>query len=63
MDRCPIFHLKKYSNSLCFKAWYVCKGYLAVYGQDYMKATSPTAHKESFRILAHLGAALDWEIE
>ena len=36
---------------------------LYTYGQDYTKTTSPTAHMESFCILAHLSTALDWEIE
>ena len=61
----PIFKLKrdKHGNPSCFKVRYSCRGYSAVYGQDYTKTTSPTARMESFHVLAHIGAALDWEIE
>ena len=61
----PVFKLKRdeHGNPSCFKAWYVCRSYSAIYGQDYTKTTSPTARMESFRVLAHLGAAMDWEIE
>ena len=61
----PIFKLKhdEHGNPTCFKAQYVCRGYTAVYGQDYTKTTSPTVCMESFRVLAHIGAALDWEIK
>ena len=61
----PIFKVKRDENGelTWFKARYVCRGYTAVYGQDYMKTMSPTACMESFCVLAHLGAALDWEIE
>jgi hypothetical protein len=61
----PIFKLKRdqHRNPIHFKACYVCRGYSAVWGQDYIKTSAPTACLESFRILAHIGAALDWEIE
>jgi len=61
----PIFKLKcdQHSNPIRFKARYVCRGYSAVWGQDYTKTSAPTARLESFRILTHLGAALDWEID
>jgi hypothetical protein len=61
----PVFKLKRdqHSAPARFKACYVCKGYSAIWGQDYTKTSAPTAHLESFRILAHLGAALDWGIE
>ena len=61
----PIFKLKhdEHGNPSHFKARYVCHGYSAVYGQDYTKTTSSTSCMESFHILAHIGAALDWEIE
>ena len=61
----PIFKLTRdeCGNPSCFKARYVCRGYSAVYGQDYTKTTSPTACMESFHILAHISAVLDWEIE
>ena len=65
MHGCPIFKLKcdEHGNPARFKARYICCGYTAVYGQDYTKTTSPTACMESFQVLAHIGAALDWEIE
>ena len=61
----PVFKLKRDQNGdpARFKARYVCRGYSAVWGQDYTKTSAPTARLESFRILAHIGAALDWEIE
>lgn len=60
----PVFKLKRDQHGLParFKARYACRGYSAVWGQDYTKTSAPTARLESFRILTHLGAALDWEI-
>ena len=46
-----------------YKARWVCQGFEAVCSQDYTKTTSPTARMESFRILLHLGAALDYNIQ
>ena len=65
MQGCPIFKLKQDAegNPSCFKAHYICRGYTAIFSQDYSKTSLPTAHLESFRILTHLGAALDWETE
>jgi hypothetical protein len=61
----PVFKLKcdQHSKAVRFKARYVCRSYSAVWGQDYTKTSAPTAHLESFRILTHLGVALDWEID
>jgi len=61
----PVFKLKhdQHGKPVQFKARYVCRGYSAVWGQDYMKTSAPTAQLESFHILIHLGAALDWEID
>jgi hypothetical protein len=61
----PVFKLKhdQHGNPVHFKARYICRGYSAVWGQDYTKTSAPTARLESFRILTHLGAALDWEID
>lgn len=61
----PVFKLKhdQHGQPARFKARYVCRGYSAIWGQDYTKTSAPTACLESFRILAHLGAALDWEID
>ncbi|KIJ61797.1 hypothetical protein HYDPIDRAFT_54554, partial [Hydnomerulius pinastri MD-312] len=54
----PVFKLKRdeHGKPSRFKVRWVCKGYTAVYGQDYTKTTSPTARLESFRVLSHLGA-------
>jgi hypothetical protein len=61
----PVFKLKcdQHGAAARFKAQYVCRGYTAVWGQDYTKTSTPTACLESFHVLAHLGAALDWEID
>lgn len=61
----PVFKLKRdqHGHASRFKARYICRGYSAVWGQDYTKTSAPTARLESFRILTHLGAALDWEID
>ena len=61
----PIFKLKRDAevNPSHFKACYVCHGYTTIFSQDYSKTSSPTARLESFYILAHIGAALDWEME
>lgn len=61
----PVFKLKwdQHGKPARFKARYVCRGYSAVWGQDYTKTSAPTARLKSFRVLAHLGAALDWEID
>jgi hypothetical protein len=45
-----------------YKARWVVKGFLQVFGQDYTKTTSPTARLESVRILCHIAAAHDLEI-
>ncbi|OJT05515.1 Copia protein [Trametes pubescens] len=60
----PVFRLKRDENGapVRFKARWVCKGYEAVWGQDYYSTTSPTMRLESFRVLLHLGAALDWSL-
>lgn len=46
-----------------FTCCWVALGYHAVYDQDYTATTSPIAYIESFRVLLHLGASLDWDIE
>ncbi|KAF9219668.1 hypothetical protein BS17DRAFT_683196, partial [Gyrodon lividus] len=55
----PVFKLKcnEHGKPSRFKIHWVCRGYTAIYGQDYMKTTLPTARLESFCVLAHLGAA------
>jgi len=61
----PVFHQKteEFGRVVRYKARYVCRGFTAVYGEDYTKTTSPTARMESFRVLLHLGAALGMDIQ
>jgi hypothetical protein len=44
-------------------ARWVCCGFEQVYGQDYNKTSSTTARMGSFRVLLHLGAALDYDVQ
>ena len=46
-----------------FKARYVLCGYEQILGRDYNRTTSPTAHMESFRLLLHIAASLDWDMK
>jgi hypothetical protein len=61
----PVFKLKhdQHGKPARFKARYVCHRYSAIWGQDYTKTSAPTTCLESFCVLTHLGAALDWEID
>jgi hypothetical protein len=45
-----------------YKARWVAKGFLQIFGQDFEETTSPTARMESIRILAHIAAVLNYEI-
>jgi hypothetical protein len=45
-----------------YKVRYVAKGYAQQYSIDYNKTTAPTAHLESFRIVLHLAATLNWDL-
>jgi hypothetical protein len=45
-----------------YKVRYVAKGFAQRAGIDYDKTTAPTARLESFRAIAHLAAALDWDL-
>jgi hypothetical protein len=45
-----------------YKVRYIAKGYTQQYGIDYNKTTAPTAHLESFRVILHLAAALNWDL-
>src|SRR3954470_7853064 len=60
----PVFRKKRdeLGEVVRHKARWVCKGYSAVFGQDYNKTTSPTARLESLRVILHIGAAMDWDI-
>jgi len=59
----PIFKIKRDENgkAVHFKVHLVFKGYEQIYGKDYTKTTSPTAHTESWHILLHLAATQSWE--
>ncbi len=59
----PVFHLKCDENGkpVRFKSRWVCRGFEAVFGQDYTKTTSPTMHMELFWVILHIGAAMGWE--
>ncbi|OBZ68344.1 Retrovirus-related Pol polyprotein from transposon TNT 1-94 [Grifola frondosa] len=61
----PVFRLKhdEHGAPICFKAQWVCKGYEAVFGQDYTKTTLPTMRMESLCTLVHIAAAKDWELD
>ena len=61
----PVFVRKRdeAGNVVRYKARWVCRGFKAIQGQDYDKTTSPTARLESFRVLLHIGAALDFDIQ
>jgi Reverse transcriptase (RNA-dependent DNA polymerase) len=46
-----------------YKARWVIRSFEQIFGQDYNKTSSPTARMESFRVLLHLGAALDYDMQ
>ena len=46
-----------------YKVRYVAKGYAQQYGVDYDKTTAPTARLESFRVVLHIAASLDWDLQ
>jgi hypothetical protein len=46
-----------------WKVWHVFKGFKQIYGRNYTKTTSPTARMESWHIILHLAASLDWDIQ
>ena len=43
------------------KAHFVFKGYEQCWGVDYTSTTSPTARMESWQILLHIAAMLNWD--
>ena len=54
----PVFKIKRdeHGKAIRFKVRLVFWGYEQIYGRDYTKTTSPTAHMESWQILLHLAA-------
>jgi hypothetical protein len=61
----PVFHIKrdKMGRAVQWKVCLVFKGFEQIYGKDYTKTTSPTAHMESWRILLHIAASLGWDAQ
>ena len=61
----PMFRIKHDENgkAIWWKVCLVFKGFEQIYGKDYTKTTSPTARMESWCILLHLDAALDWDTQ
>lgn len=59
----PVFKIKRDENGkiVRFKVCLMFKGFEQVYGKDYTKTTSPTAHMESWHILLHLAALKGWD--
>ena len=45
------------------KVRYVFKGFEQQYGKDYTSTTSPTARMETWRILLHIAAVLNWDAQ
>jgi len=46
-----------------YKVCYIAKGYAQQYGINYNKMTAPTAHLKSLCTIAHLAAALNWDLK
>jgi hypothetical protein len=61
----PIFKIKRGSDGeiLKLKARLVSMGYAQIHGLDYRETYAPTSRFESFRMLLHAGATLDYEID
>ena len=61
----PVFRLKRDADgkAVRWKVRLVFKGFEQIYGKDYTSTTSPTARMESWRILLHIAASLDWDAQ
>src|SRR6266567_8324909 len=46
-----------------YKVRYMAKGYAQQYGIDYNKTTAPTARLESFCVVLHITASLNWDLQ
>jgi hypothetical protein len=59
-----VFRLKHNENAepVHYKAHLCVKGFLQVFGQDYLETTSPTAQMESICILLHIAASMNWDV-
>ena len=52
------------SGQICrYKVCYIAKGYTQIYGINYDKTTALTARLESFCVLLHLAASLNWDLQ
>lgn len=60
----PVFKRKRDADGkICrYKARWVAKGFLQVFGVDFDKTTSPTARLETIRVLFHICASLDLDL-
>ena len=61
----PVFRLKRDADGrpVRWKVRLVFKGFEQIYGKYYTSTTSPTARMESWRILLHIAAVLDWDAQ
>ena len=61
----PVFRIKydEDSQPIRYKIRHVFKGFEQIYGRDHTKTTSPTARMESWRLIMHIAASLDWDIQ
>ena len=61
----PVFRIKcdETGKAVRWKVCLVFKGFEQIYGKDRTKTTSPTSHMESWQILLHLTATLDWDTQ
>ena len=61
----PVFLIKRdeHGNAVRWKVRLVFKGFEQIFGKDYNRTTSPTARMESWRILLHLAAKLEWDAQ
>jgi Reverse transcriptase (RNA-dependent DNA polymerase)/GAG-pre-integrase domain len=61
----PVFRLKRDADGkpIRWKVRLVFKGFEQIYGRDYTSTTSPTARMESWRILLHIAAAMNWDTQ
>ena len=60
-----MFRTKQDKNGVTvqWKVQLVFKGFEQIYGKDYNQNTSPTACMESWHVLLHLAATLNWDAQ
>lgn len=61
----PVFRIKcdETGKAIRWKVCLVFKGFEQIYGKYYTKTTSSTVCMESWHILLHLAAALNWDTQ